>query len=260
MNDQATRRLVKDYVIAGIPAEADLSGRVATLATGRRPRSRRAIWVVGMAAAATLAGTVVVSAVNVQNFPARLHLLQPPARLDAPVDKAARRGQEVGKPAAPAAKQGAQPTTLASAEQSFGTHVLTVRGPGAQLKAVYFQPASRVEAGAKPGSKSQPDSVSLIYTYAGTTAEIQETIDNSPAPLTVDAIDQNGPTIKSGQGLGPVAVESVGGSDYVVGRTSGGALVEWVIWKTGGGVVVMVHFDNGIDHQKAFDFATHVGQ
>ncbi len=122
--------------------------------------------------------------------------------------------QPAGASAANAPGKTAQAsTTLSAAQAALGHHVLTPNASsGAELRSVYFNPSEPIPAGSKPGQLPTPASVSMEYSYAGTTATIREMFDASSAPLTVDAIDRGGPQSKTSEGLGPIDIETVNGS------------------------------------------------
>ncbi len=109
-------------------------------------------------------------------------------------------------------------------------------------------------AGASP--QASPASVSIEYSYTGTTATVRETFDPSSAPLTVDAVDRGGPQSKTSEGLGPIDIETLNGSPYAVVRTTVNGPVQWLMWKTADGIVVTVEFDSPVSATTAFNFAT----
>lgn len=151
-------------------------------------------------------------------------------------------------------KVGPGATTLAAAEHAFGTHVLTPSvASGAVLEAVYFIPAT--PANADGGSPPSPATVALLYRYAGARLDVTEVIDPTNAPLTVDTLGPGMAKLKAAHGLGPVTLETISGSQYVVGRSADGASVEWIIWKSVTGVVVTAHFSPGLAHDTALAVA-----
>ena len=144
---------------------------------------------------------------------------------------------------------------MAGAEHAYGRHVLTASvDSGAVLDAVYFAAATPLPSDAKPGSPPARDTVELVYSYAGSHFEITEAFDPTTGPLTVDALDQGGAKIKVAAGLEAAAIESMDGSEYVVGRSADGSAVEWILWKSAAGIAVTAHLDSGLVHDSAFVF------
>jgi hypothetical protein len=190
------------------------------------------------------------------NFPIRLNLI--PFWSDtAPLKEKQPAGASSAKPPGKTAQAS---TTLGTAQASFGHHVLTPSASsGAELQSVYFNPSEPVPAGSKPGQPATPASVSIEYSYAGTTATVRETFDPSSAPLTVDAVDHGGPQSKTSEGLGPIDIETVHGSSYAVVRTTINGPVQWLMWKTADGIIVTVEFDSPVSAPTAFEFAVDMG-
>jgi len=260
LDEHAFKRAFVDLLEQTTPADAQVLDRVMSRVAARRggfsSRSRRRVLLAALAAAATFATAGTVFAAT-GNFPIRLNLV--PFRSDGgPVTAK----QPTGGSAPSNAPGKAEPasTTLAAANASFGHHVLTSgASTGAQLQAVYFSPAQPVPAGAKPGQQPTPATVSIRYSYLGTTATVWETFDPSSAPLSVDAIDQGGPLSKTSLGLGPIDIETVSGSSYAVVRTTAGGPVELMAWKTADGIVIYLEFSSPVSASTAFAFATAMG-
>jgi len=146
--------------------------------------------------------------------------------------------------------------TFAQVEAAFGGHVLVPTAAGAQLRDAGFQAAdTQPMLGGTPAP-----TVSLQYdldataTNRGSRVEITEQHNTSSAPLTVDALNQNGPQVKTTGGLGPASIETIDGGSYVVGRLPSDQSVEWVIWKSSDGLTITVHFLGGVSHDAAVAF------
>lgn len=254
MDENALRRSVTVFLDSAVPPDADVLESVMSRVPPRRPQRGflRGAVVAASAAAAILATLGTVFATG-GNFPIHLNLVpfahqEAPASSKQPPDAASSN---------PVVKTPSVPTTLTAAEASFGHHVLTPSSStGAELYAVYFQAAEPVPAGSKPGQTPAPATVTIQYSYAGSGLTMWETYDPSSAPLTVDAINQGGAESKTSSGLGPVDIETVGGSEYAVVRTAAGGPVAEMMWKTGGGIVVTVQFDSPLSASLAFAFAT----
>ena len=154
-------------------------------------------------------------------------------------------------------KVGADHTTLAAAERAFGHHVVTLAGDvSARLVAVYAR-VTELPPGAPPGSSVSGYTVSLDYAYAGSRVAITEKWDPS-AGLTIDAIDPGLRKLKAAGGLGQVDIETINGSDYLVGRSSHGPNVQWIGWKTATNVVVAMNIEPGLSQELAFALLTGV--
>jgi hypothetical protein len=254
--DGIIRDAIVSHLELGIPAEMDIVDAVMHRAAGRPRSSRiRVRWALVGAIAAVLVTSAVVLAVASGNWPVRLVLI--PAQVPtSPIDKNGTTGSSAPAEGEGPGKPDPRTMTLAAAEQAFGEHVLTASvGSGAVLDAVYFTAATPLPSDAKPGSPPSHDTVELVYSYAGTRVEITEVFDPSTGPLTVDALDQGGAKLKVAGGLGEATIESVDGSEYVVGRSADDSAVEWILWKSGAGIVVTAHLDPGLGHDAALAFA-----
>jgi len=258
LDESALKRALVVFLDSATPADAQVREQVIRRLTERSlpaHRSRRGVLLVGIAAAVTLA-TVGTAFAASGNFPIRLNVIPfwsntGPLKEKQPASASS---------ANPPGKTAQASTTLSAAQASFGHHVLTPNASsGAVQKGVYFNPAEPVPAGSKPGQQATPASVSIEYSYAGTTATISQTFDPSSAPLTVDAVDHGGPQSKTSEGLGPIDIETVNGSPYAVVRTTINGPVQWLMWKTADGIVVTVEFDSPVPASIAFDLATHMG-
>jgi len=259
LDEYELKRVITAFLDSATPADAQVLDRVMWRLAGRRGQARRSrarVFLLAVAAAATIA-TAGTALAATGNFPIRLNLI--PIRSDSgPVTAKQPLGGTA--PANPPGKTEPASTTMAAAQASFGHHLLTPgASTGAELQAVYFSPAQPVPAGSKPGQQPTPASVSIKYSYAGTTATVWETYDPSSAPLTVDAIDRGGPQSKTSQGLGPIDIETVNGSPYAVVRTTVSGPVERLAWKTAEGIVVTVEFSSAVSTNTAFAFATAMG-
>jgi hypothetical protein len=222
--DQSIAEGLVEYVEQGIRADTDIVEQVMRRAIDRhRPFRTRFRWtVVGAVAAAAFASAVAVAAAT-----GNLSL-----------------------------KVGPSATTLAGAEQAFGAHVFTARADsGAVLYAVYFWPATPRPANAEPGSQPARNEVELAYSYARSRVDVTEVLDPTTEALNVDALGPGGAKLKAAGGLGAVTIEAVNGSEYVVGRSVDGSVVEWIIWKSSTRVVVTTHFGPGLTHDLAFALA-----
>lgn len=257
MDEYRLRRVITVFLDSATPADAHVLDQVLARVEARRRGRRvpRGVVLLGIAAAATLA-TVGTAFATGGNFPIHLNLVPFAHQTGAVKDK-----QPLGAASStPPGKTEQASTTLAAAQASFGHHVLTpYASSGAELQQVYFNPAEPVRAGAKPGQQPTSATVSIEYSYAGATVTVWETFDPSSAPLTVDAVDQGGPQSKTSQGLGPIDIETVGGSPYAVVRTVAGGPVQIMIWKTSDGIVVTVEFQSPVSATTAFEFASALG-
>jgi hypothetical protein len=258
LDEYALKRAVVVFLDSATPADAQVREQVMRRLTQRRlpaHRSRRGVLLAGIAAAVTLA-TVGTAFAATGNFPIRLNLI--PFWSDTGPLK---EKQPAGASSAnPPGKTAQASTTLSAAQASFGHLVLTPNASsGAELRGVYFNPSEPIPAGSKPGQQATPASVSIDYSYAGTTATVREAFDPSSAPLTVDAVDHGGPQSKTAEGLGPIDIETVNGSPYAVVRTTVDGPVQWLMWKTAEGIVVTVEFGSPVSATTAFEFATDMG-
>jgi hypothetical protein len=258
--DAIIRDAIVDHLELGIPADTDIVDAVMGRAVGRRASSRiRVRWAIVGAIGAVLVSSAVVFAVVSGNWPVRLALI-PAQAPTSPIDKSGTSGSSAVAADEGPGKVGLRATTVASAEQAFGLHVLTASpDSGAVLNAVYFAAATPLPSDAKPSSPPSRDSVELVYSYAGSRVEITEVFDPSTGPLTVDALDQGGAKLKVAGGLGAATIESADGSEYVVARSADGHTVEWILWKSAASIVVTAHFDPGLAHDLAFAFAATFG-
>jgi hypothetical protein len=154
------------------------------------------------------------------------------------------------------AKHGSGATTmsLTDAEAAFGTHVLVP--PTTAPIAVLFESAASQSTQTKPGAPTPHDTLQLKYSVDGADVSITEERDDSTTPLTVDVLNEGGPTLKTNGGLGRAAIEAVNGGSYVVGYAVDDTNVVWVIFKSTTGVDVTIHFEPGIAHDAALAFAT----
>lgn len=254
--DGIIRDAIVDHLELGIPADADIVDAVMRLAVADRGSSLRPVrWAVVGAIAAVLVTSAVVLAVASGNWPVRLALI-PAQNPPIPIDKSGATASSAPAADEGPAKVGPGATSLAGAEQALGRHVLTANvDSGAVLVAAYFAAATPLPLDAKPGSPPSRDTVELVYSYAGSHVEITEVVDPTTGPLTVDALDQGGAKLKAAGGLGVAIIETVDGSEYVVGRSADGSAVEWILWKSAAGIVVTAHFDPGLAHDVAFAFA-----
>ncbi len=258
MDEYALKRVMTVFLDSTTPADAQVLERVMRRLTERRRpahTSGRSVLLAAIAAAVALAAVGTAFAAT-GNFPIRLNMI--PFWSDTGPLK---EKQPAGVASAyPPGKVAQAPTTITAAQASFGHHVLTPNpSSGAELQGVYFNPAEPVPAGAKPGQQPTPASVSIEYSYAGTTATVRETFDPSSAPLTVDAIDHGGPQAKASGGLGPIDIETVNGSAYAVVRTTVDGPVQRLMWKTSEGIVLTLEFDSPVSASTAFNLATHMG-
>jgi hypothetical protein len=262
----------------GVPSDSvpaiDILARVAGTRTGRWWRSHRLRLALAGAGIGVALATTGVLAASWGTFPIRFNLVGvPPARETAAPGKTApatdnaadptKGGSAATKTAAPGASPAGvkigDPSTamsLPDAEAAFGTHVLVATDSGATLDGVFFTPATPAPVQSKPGAPPDRDAVTLDYRLAGTQVIVTEQRDPTTTPLTVEALDQGGPVLKTEGGLGPASIETVDGGSYVIGRSVDGRSVVWVIWKSTAGVDVAVHFDQGIGHDGAIAFAT----
>jgi hypothetical protein len=220
--DELIATALADYVEQGIAADTDITEAVTRRTSGRR-----------------------------RSFPVRLRWAVVGAVALASVTAAAALAVATGNLPV---KVGPGATTLAAAEQAFGTHVLRPSvASGAVLEAVYFTAAT--PANAQRGSAASPDTVALLYSYAGAHLDVSEVKDPTSTPLTVDALGPAGAKLKAAHGLGAVTIETISGSEYVVGRSADNASVEWIIWNSATGVVVAAHFSPGLAHDTALAVA-----
>ena len=253
--DGIIRDAIVDHLELGIPADTDIVEAVLRRGAGRPTSPKiRVRWAVVGAIGALVVTSAVVLAVASGNWPVRLALV-PAQNPPSPIEKHGTTASSVPAADEGPGKVGPQATTLAAAERAFGRHVLTAGAEsGAALDAVYFAAATPLPSDAKAGFPPSRDTVELVYSYAGSRVEITEVFDPTTGPLTVDALDQGGPKLKVAGGLGAATIESVDGSEYVVGRSADGSTVEWILWKTAAGIVVTAHFDPGRAHDAAFAF------
>ena len=108
----------------------------------------------------------------------------------------------------------------------------------------------------KPGAQPPADTVELKFIAPSGTVEVFEERDPSAEPLSVDALNQDGPMMKADGGLGRAAIETVAGGSYVVGYSVDGERVATVVFKSSAGVALTIHFEDGIAHDAALAFAT----
>jgi hypothetical protein len=258
MSELMLKRAIEQYVEQGIPSDAD----VIELVMGRAPnhvaprRSSRRRWGIagGLAVALVGGGTLVAAASG--NLPVHLALVtvQPAPIGSADVNPAkGQNGDDGAPPTGPGHKQAPSAVSAADAAQVFGAQLLSLGAADAQLEAIYAQPRLTLPADAKPGTPASGPRVELTYTYRGITVTLDEERGSADTPLTVDAANVNGsPALKTSQGLAPAAIETVDGSEYLVGRTVDGSTVASIAWKTAGGIIAMLQFDPGLDRQSAF--------
>ena len=196
MDEYQLKSVMTVFLDSTTPADAQVLERVMwRLRERRRPahRSGRSFLLAAIAAAMALTAVGTAFAAT-GNLPIRLTMI--PFWSDTGPLK---EKQPAGAASAnPPGKVAQVPTTITAAQASFGHHVLTPNpSSGAELQGVYFNSAEPVPARAKPGQQPTSASVSIEYSYAGTTAIVRQTFDPSSAPLTVDAIDHGGPQSKA---------------------------------------------------------------
>jgi hypothetical protein len=286
MDEHELRRGLAEAASRGIPEGTHLATDVvARAATSRRRKpwwqARLRIALVGAVVVASLTTAGAVAVAN-GTFPVQFNLIQGREQNDAGPGAADKKRAEVAasmsaadeakrqalaadkKTATESADAGQRPekqgdpeaktVTLAEAEAAFGAHVLVPPAASDNLIGVQFLDASAF--GTKPGAPDPRDSVTLKYSLGGSTVIVTEERDPSPAALTVDALSlDSGPAMKTEGGLGPAAIESIDGGSYVVGRSVDGSSVVWIIWKSSNGVVVTIHFQPGVAHEAALEFA-----
>ena len=178
------------------------------------------------------------------------------AALEAKKRRAAADNQAAQKPAS--GKEAYQPAlmSLGDAEAAFGTHVLVPAG--LTPTAVFFLDASGLPAPTKPGAQAPGNTVFLKFEAGGGVVDMAEERDTSDEPLTVTALDQDGPMLKADGGLGRAEIETVDGGSYAVGWSVDGQSVVTVIFKSTSGVVVTIRFGPGVSHDEALAFATNL--
>jgi hypothetical protein len=288
MTEAQFRRDLAAAAEHAIPSDSHLATDVVSLAAARprgrrwpQPRLRLALFGAVALAAVTAAGALAVAS---GTLPVQFNLIDPgpvhtsgqttkPGAIDMPSLDPVQQAQLAAKKAKAAedeAQQGpagggtnvaptknaadVRSTTLADAEAAFGTRVLVA--PGATPVGVTYESAASQGTGSKPGAPTPKDTVQLKYSIDGSAVTIAEERDDTTTPLTVDVLNVDGPAMKTEQGLGPAAIETVAGGSYVVGYTVDHANVAWVVFKSTSGVDVWVHFDPGISHEAALAFAT----
>ena len=280
-SDELVRAAIGEYLEAAVPDDLDLLPKVRARLSGsagadvaaavpdracilpgvrgrlarrrracRRGGQNRVVRVMLGVVAASIATSVSAFAAAETNFPIEMNLIRMPAPWThaPPTKQAGERSLTIHDSA---------PISLPAAKAEFGHPVVTVdhRFSQARLQAAYYDPGKSAGADPKLGDQAQAASVSVVYSYAGTTAELDERFDPSSSPLGVTAVDEGGPKIKTldpsrqAFGLTPADVETVGESRYLV--VYSGSWIYEMRWKTSSGVVVNLWFAHPVDRAVA---------
>jgi hypothetical protein len=277
MNEAELRRELAASASRAFPDDSRLSIDVVSLAVASRPavRARRGLRVrLAVVAAVAVAALGAAGAVAVANgtFPVRFNLIEagrPEDKVAASLDPAEQAPLEAKKRAA-AESESKPPSSqdkreaiknrpqlvemsLAEAEVAFGSTLLLPAG--LEPIAIHYLEMSGQAEHTKPGAPPPADTVELKFALPGGTAMVFEERDTSAESLTVDALNQDGPMMKTDEGLGRAAIESVDGGSYVVGYTVDGQNVATVVFKSTAGVAVTIRFQPGVTHDAALAFA-----
>ena len=254
--DEAQLREVLDqYARAAMPEGTDLRSRIRARVS--QPRRRALRWPArsGWAVAAAVLAVVVSAGAALALVPQNRQVVvsfvtrSEPPRVDS-------HHPTVSHPLGAPAGARATAADVARVGRQAGFRVVRASGvPGAQLAQVEYWDWVPDD----PLAPSSPHGgVHLVYRVGANVFNVLETRDARPAgsPLQITV-----PSNLNRQGIAAPEVETIGGSQYAVVRTTDGSRIAWALFETQGGVRVTVFSNgdgNGTDAKAFIDLITHM--
>ena len=154
-------------------------------------------------------------------------------------------------------------TTVSAAEAKLGFHVQTLDGysaattpvnmPDGRTQSVVFHPPVTAVNGKSVGHNT--GAVALYYSVSGDRIEIVEQMDpNGSGPLDV-TIKQPYPPAP---GLTKAAVETLGGTEYLVFRSPSNGAIVAIEWKTPDGVLMLINCNQALSTDAVVSLIQHL--